>query len=111
MADLIVEIRRFLGRVKRGVAWRLGFVPIPVAVPEPAAPVWTGRAGGPIAAIDLDECQSFFGYLRIHAYAVVADTEGFSREELAAGVRVALEIDGVAPMQRARVVGAAGPGG
>ena len=104
MANLIVEMRRFLGRVKRGVAWRLGFVPIPVAVPEPTPPVWTGRPGGPIAAIDLDDCQTFFGYLRIHAYAVVADAETFSRDELLAGVRVAIEIDGGPPVQRGRVL-------
>ena len=98
MANLLFDIRRFLGRVKRGVAWRLGFVPIPVPAPEPVPPVWTGRPGGPIAAIDMDECQAFFGYLRIHAYAVVADAEGFSRDELLAGVRVAVEIDGGPPV-------------
>jgi hypothetical protein len=101
-------LRPVLGRVKRGLARRLGLMPIPAPVPvpvlQPPPPVWAGRAGGPIAAVDMDECQAFFGYLRIHAYAVVAGAEQHGGEALRAGVRVGLEIDGIEPVQRGRVL-------
>jgi len=96
---MIGRVRALLGRVKRGLARRLGLLPIPV---PPA--VWAGRPGGPIAAIDLDDCQVFFGYLRIHAYAEVADARQFSDGDLLEGVRVAVEIDGEQPVQRTKIL-------
>ena len=92
------RLRPFLGRIKRGLLRRAGLMQIP------PVPVWTGRPGGPIAAIDMDDCQVFFGYMRIHAYAAVADAEAHGPEALRTGVRVAVEIDGVAPAQQSRVI-------
>ena len=62
------------------------------------------RPGGPVAAIDLDACQAFFGYVRIHAYANIAEAERFSEVELKHGLRVALEVEGHQPMQRSKVL-------
>jgi hypothetical protein len=64
----------------------------------------TARPGGPVAGIDLDECQVFFGYCRIHAYAMLAEVERYSHAELLRGLRVALELEGGRPAQRAAVL-------
>jgi SAM-dependent methyltransferase len=63
-----------------------------------------------VAGLDLDECQLFFGYLRIHAYAMLAEVERHSHDALRAGLGVALEIDGAEPTQRARILSVQ-PGG
>jgi SAM-dependent methyltransferase len=70
--------------------------------PAPVSP--PGRAGGPVAGLDLDECQAFFGYLRIHAYAMLAEVERHSHDQLRDGLSVALEVDGEQPAQRSRIV-------
>lgn len=81
-------IRSALG----GLARRLGLRP------------GQARPGGPIAGLDLHECQVFFGYCRIRAYAVLAEVERHSHAELQAGLRVALELDGGRPTQRSAVL-------
>lgn len=97
-------LRPWLGRIKRGLARRAGLMPIPApAPPAPPDPVWTGRAGGPVAALDLHECQAFFGYLRIQAFADFADVQQYTDAELLEGTSVQVEVGGQLPPQRARV--------
>jgi SAM-dependent methyltransferase len=103
-SKVIARLRPTLGRLGRGLARRMGLASPP---PAPAPP---GRAGGPVAGLDLDECQLFFGYLRIHAYAMLADVERHSHEALRAGLSVALEVDGAQPAQRASILSVQ-PGG
>jgi SAM-dependent methyltransferase len=80
-------------------------MPIPVPPPPaPVPPVWSGRPGGPVAALDLHECQAFFGYLRIKAYADIADAGQYSDAELLGGTAVEVEVAGQVPAQRARVL-------
>ncbi len=91
-----------LDRLKRGLARRLGF--LPTATPAPTLPVPSAREGGPVAGLDLAECQVFFGYMRLHAYAMLAEVERYTPEQLRAGMRVALEVEGEQPVQRSRIL-------
>jgi len=100
---VIATLRPTLGRLKRGLARRLGLLApvVPAVVPQPAP---SGRAGGPVAGLDLDECQVFFGYFRLHAYAMLAEVERYTPEQLRDGLRVAIEVEGEQPVQRSRIV-------
>ncbi len=105
-----------LDRLKQGLARRLGLVApiVPYGVPTgaptdtPTAP--PGRPGGPVAGLDLAECQVFFGYMRLHGYALVAEVERYTPEQLRAGMRVAIEVEGGQPVQRSRILSVQ-PGG
>ena len=87
----------------------------PVAATAGAAlaaphPVPSAGAGGPVVGLDLDECQVFFGYLRLHAYAMVAEVARYTPGQLRDGLRVAIELEGEQPVQRSRILSVQ-PGG
>jgi SAM-dependent methyltransferase len=62
------------------------------------------REGGPIVAVDLDRCQVFFAYVRIHGYAMVAECERLPELELRNNLRAAFELGGAQPVQRCRIL-------
>lgn len=81
-----------------------GRPPVAGVAPDAALPVPSVRAGGPVVGLDLDECQVFFGYLRLHGYAMPAEVARYTPEQLRTGMRVAIELDGEQPAQRGRIL-------
>jgi hypothetical protein len=103
-------IRRLLHRLLAPPPARPPVPPIAGAAPAAVLPVASARAGGPVVGLDLDECHVFFGYLRLHAYALVAEVERYTPGQLRAGLRVAIELEGAQPVQRSAILSVQ-PGG
>lgn len=97
-------IRRLMHRLLASPAVRPPVSPAAGVAPAATLPVPSAREGGPVVGLDLDECQVFFGYLRVHAYAMIAEVERYTPEQLRAGMRVAIELEGEQPVQRSRIL-------
>lgn len=103
-------IRRLMHRLLAPPPARAPVPPVAGVAPAASLPVPPAHPGGPVVGLDLDECQAFFGYLRLHAYAMVAEVERYTPGQLRAGLRVALEVEGGQPVQRSAILSVL-PGG